>query len=89
MKKLLPDIQKSRPSRPAPHLTTEPETQDVQPTEPNETPSVRRLDGEVTRTEDLPFIGGTHCEVWTGQWVKGGDVEKVRLRLIVNLCLLR
>ena len=78
---LMLDIQMSPSSEPPPHL------QDVQPTlEPNEAPPVRRLDGEFT-TEDVPFAAGTHCEVWKGQWVKGGDVKKVRLRLIMSASL--
>ena len=81
----MPDIQKSRSSEPSPHLTTE----DVQPTEPNEAPPVRRFYGEVTKTEDAPFAGGPHSETWTGEWVKGGDVEKVRLRPIMSNSLTR
>ena len=88
---LMPDIQKSRSSEPPPHRTAEHEIQDVQSTEPNEAPPVRRLDGEVTKRGDVALAGGTHCEVWVGEWVKGGrmeggegDVEKVRLRLIMS-----
>jgi hypothetical protein len=81
---LMPDIQKSRSSKPPPHRTTRREIQGVQSTGPNETPPVKLLGGEVTRTGNLPLTGGTHCEVWTGQWVKGGGVEKVRLRIIMS-----
>ena len=94
----IPNIQKSQSFElpPPPHRTTE----DVQPTELNEAPPVRRLDGEVTRTGDIAFTAGPHCEIWIGEWVKGGrteggegDVEKVRLRPIyvcpANLVLYR
>ena len=84
---LIPNIQKPRPSELPPHQITEHEIQDVQPTESNEAPPVRRLDGEFTKTEDVAFASGAHCEVWKGQWVKGGDVEKVRLRLIMSVPL--
>ena len=80
----MPDIQESRSSEPPPNRTTEHEIQDVQPTEPNEPPRFGRLDGEITRTGDFAFAGGPHCELWVGQWVKGGDVKKVRLRLIMS-----
>ena len=89
----MPDIQKSRSPEPPPHRTTE----DVQPIGLDspffsmEAPPVRRLDGEVTRTRDMAFSRGTHCEVWVGRWVKGGrmeggegDVEKVRPHLIMS-----
>ena len=50
----------------------------------NEVLPVRLLDGEVKRLGDIAFTGGTHCEVWRGEWVKGGDVEEVRLRIIMS-----
>ena len=81
---LIPDIQMSRSSEPPLHRIPEHEIQDVQSTKANEALPVRRLDGEVTKTGDVAFAGGTHCEIWKGQWVKGGDVEKVRLRLIIS-----
>ena len=68
-----------------------PDIQKSRPTEPNEGPPVRRLDGEVTGVGDIAFAGGRHCEVWIGKWVKGGrmeggegDDEKVRLRPILS-----
>ena len=88
----VPDIQRPRGSEPPPHAhrTTEHETQDAQSTKANKLPPVKRLDVEVTRTGEIAFASGTHCEVWTGQWAKGGrmeggggDVEKVRLHLIM------
>ena len=80
----MPGIQKPRSSEPPLHRIPENETQDVQSAKANEVLPVRRLDEEVTRTGDVAFAGGTHCEIWTGQWAKGGDVEKVRLRLITS-----
>ena len=80
----MPDIQKPPSSEPPPNQTTEPEIPGVQPPEPNEPPPFGRLDsGEFTKIEDEPFGSGLHCEVWKGQWVKGGAVKKVRLRLIM------
>ena len=81
---LMPDIQMSRSSEPPLHGIPENEVQNVQSTKANEVLPVRRLDGEVTKTGDVAFAAGAHCEIWTGQWVKGGDVEKVRLRLIMS-----
>ena len=81
---LMPDIQEPRPSTPPRRRTTEHEIRDVQLTRPNDTPPVGLLGGEVKRTGTLPLTGGTRFEVWTGQWVKGGDVKKVRLRLIMS-----
>ena len=77
---LMPDIQKSRSSKPLPHRTTE----DVRPTELGAAKPARRLDGEVTKTGDVALYSGPHCEIWAGRWVKGGDVEKVRLRLVMS-----
>ena len=83
---LIPGIPQS--SGPQPHRTRKHEIQDVQPSEPNEVLPVRRLDGEVTRTGDIAFTAGAHCEIWIGEWVKGGrmegGVEKVRLRPILS-----
>ena len=46
--------------------------------------SARRLDGEVTKTGEVALDSGPHCEIWAGQWVKGGNVEKVRLHLVMS-----
>ena len=77
---MMPDIQTSRSSEPPLHRIAEHEIQNVQSTKANGVMPVRRLDGEVTKTDDVAFTAGPHCEIWRGQWVKGGDVEKVRLR---------
>ena len=61
-----------------------------QPVEANEAPPVKRLDGEVTRLEEIAFAGGTYCEVWVGRWEKrGGEVggEKVGLSFAVFVLL--
>jgi len=62
-----------------------------------ETPLVKRLDGEVTSIGDIAFAGGMYCEVWVGRWEKGGregigeekvDVEKVSLSLTTPILLI-
>lgn len=92
----MPGIQEPWDPEPPPHRTAEYEVQDVQPAEVDEAPPVRQLDGAVTRLGSIPFSGGTYCEVWMGQWAKGGHmdggrgdvgegqvkVEKVKLRLV-------
>jgi hypothetical protein len=45
-------------------------------------PTVKRLDGEITREGDIPFAGGLYCDVWQGTWLGG---EKVG----INLCSIR
>jgi len=64
----------------------------------DETQIVKRLDGEVTRLEEIAFAGGEHCEVWVGEWRKGGsgevsgrkvDVEKVSPSTIVSILLMQ
>ena len=65
------------------------ETQEAPMNESSDPPPVKRLNGKITRTGDLPFAGGTYCEVWVGLWDKGGeeagrekaDPEKVSLGL--------
>ena len=78
---------------PPPRHTTEYEMQDVQSVEANEAPSFKRLDGEVTKLEDIAFAGGTYYEVWVGRWVKGGgekaEVEKVSLSLTTSVLLIK
>lgn len=78
---------------PPPRRTTEHEIKDIQPPEANEAPSIRRLDGEVTRLEEIAFAAGTYCEVWEGRWAKGGgekaEVEKVSLNLTAFILLIR
>ena len=70
--------------------TTEHETQDASSIEASEAPSIRRLDGEITRLEDIAFAGGTYCEVWVGRWVKGGgEDEKVSLSLNTSVLLIK
>ena len=66
------NIQKVRFSEPSLRRTVEQNTDDDQSAEANEAPPVRRLDGEVVRTGEMPFSGGMHFEVWTGRWEKGG-----------------
>ena len=88
----MPDTQKfqSHESESLPH-TAEPETQDIKT---NEEPPVKRLDGEVTRRgeEDIPFSGGTYCEVWVGLWEKRNgekvEAEKVSLSLVISILLI-
>ena len=58
-----------------------------QPVETNQTPPIKRLDGEVTSLGDVPFAGGTYCEVWVGQWRKKEDWEEVSLSLIASILL--
>ena len=56
-------------SEPLRHDTAE------RPVETGELPLVKRLDGEVTRSGELPLAGGSYCEVWIGLWDKGGGKE--------------
>ena len=44
--------------------------------EANEAPPVKVLDKEVTRLEEIPFAGGTYCDLWVGRWVKEVGAEK-------------
>ena len=58
--------------------------------ESNDPPPIKRLNGKITRTEELNLAKGTHCEVLVGLWDKGGeeagrgkvDPEKVRFGLV-------
>jgi hypothetical protein len=38
-------------------------------------PTIKKLDGEVTRTSDLAIAGGMYSDIWMGLWL--GE-EKVR-----------
>ena len=56
---------------------------------PGDPPPVKRLNGNITKRGDLPFAGGTYCEVWVGSWDKGGEAgregggpEKVSVGLV-------
>jgi hypothetical protein len=40
-------------------------------------PTVKRLDGEITRQGDIPFTGGLYCDVWLGTWLSGEKVCSV------------
>lgn len=51
-------------------------------------PTVRTLNGEVRKQDDLPYVGGVYSDVWIGYWL--GD-QKVRIGglyvlLFVYLC---
>jgi heat shock protein HslJ len=62
-----------------------------QSVEVKEVPPVKRLDGEVVRQGETAFTGGMYCEVWVGQWEKGGgklDPEKVSLSLNAPILLI-
>jgi len=47
------------------------ETQSNRSVEVNEAPTVKRLDGDVTRVEEVSIAGGLYCEVWEGRWERG------------------
>ena len=68
------------------------ETQENRPVGANEAPSVKRLDGEVTRIGVRALTGGMHCEVWEGRWEKrvGGkvEVEKVNQSITTSILLI-
>ena len=90
-----PDIRELQSHESLPRHTTEHETQDIQSDEP---PPVKQLNGEVTRIGDIAFGGGMYCEVWEGEWRKGGGgkgnggesvkVEKVSLSLAISILLI-
>ncbi|KZT20257.1 TKL/TKL-ccin protein kinase [Neolentinus lepideus HHB14362 ss-1] len=42
-------------------------------------PSVKVLDGEVVKTDDMPIVGGTFTDVWRGVWL---GTEKVALKAV-------
>ena len=67
------DFQGLRFSEPLPRRTTEHKTRE--PVEVNEAPSVKQLDGEVTKEGEIAFGEGAYCEVWKGRWKKGGGEE--------------
>ena len=90
------DVRKLRFIESLPCRTTERETQESQSVEANETPPVKRLDGEVVREVmrrgETAFAGGTYCRVWVGWWEKGGGEvgrEKVSLGLATSILLTR
>ena len=58
-----------------PLQTTAPDSQPVEATQP---PSIKILNGEVTRDGTLAFAEGVHCELWKGRWGKDreGSVGK-------------
>ncbi|ESK87393.1 tkl tkl-ccin protein kinase [Moniliophthora roreri MCA 2997] len=45
-------------------------------------PSVKILDGEVTKDGDLPIAGGPYSDIWMGKWF---DEEKVALKSLRNI----
>jgi hypothetical protein len=63
--------QKLRFNEPLPHPNAGRESGEA-----NEAPPVKVLDKEVTRLEEIPFAGGTYCEVWVGRWVKEVGADK-------------
>lgn len=42
-------------------------------------PTVRTLNGEVTRRDDLPYVGGTYSDIWIGFWLGSQKVCGYRL----------
>lgn len=69
---------------PPPRQTTEPETQGSHSVEATQPPSVKRLDGEVTRGEERPIAGGMYCDVWIGYWKKSSGEETGAGRVYAN-----
>jgi hypothetical protein len=45
-------------------------------------PTVKSLNGEVTKMGDLAVTGGTYSDVWIGMWL---DAEKVALKALRNI----
>ncbi|KAF8226216.1 TKL/TKL-ccin protein kinase [Tricholoma matsutake] len=45
-------------------------------------PSVKVLNGEVTKSGDLPIAGGTYSDIWLGEWL--GE-KKVALKALRNI----
>ena len=88
------DVQKVRFDEPLLRPTAKRGTRDSQLIDPNELPPVKRVDGEVVRTGDIPFSGGMHYDLWAGQWKKGAGevggvgVEKVSLSLATPIPLM-
>jgi len=67
------EMASSQYSVPSPRRVAEPGTRETQI---DEVPPIKLLDGEVTVRGELAFAGGTHCELWRGQWKKGGGIEE-------------
>ena len=88
------DVQKVRFNEPPPPRTATQGTRDSQSGNAGELPPAKRLDGEIVRLGSVPFYGGVHYEVWTGQWKKGAGevggerVEKVSLSLTTPILLI-
>lgn len=88
------DFQIPQFHEPLSRRTTE---QDAQSIKTDETSLVKRLDKEVTKIGDIAFAGGMYCEVWEGEWKKGGgkggggenvEVEKVSLGFAIPILLI-
>ncbi len=45
-------------------------------------PTVKILDGEVTKVGDIAFSGGPYSDVWEGKWLNGGKVAFVPAYLL-------
>ena len=43
-------------------------------------PTVRNLNGEVVRQDDLPYVGGVYSDIWIGYWL---GTQKARGRYMV------
>jgi len=88
------DVPKVRFNEPLLRPTAKRGTRDSQSTNANELPPVKRLDGGVVKTGNIPFSGETHYELWTGEWKKGAGevggvgVEKVSLSLTIPIPLI-
>jgi len=90
------DVQDTQPDEQLSHPPVEREGQAGQPIEPSEKPPVKRLNGRVTRKEELPFAIGVYFEVWVGLLDEGGgewvgrekaDAEKVGVNLTTSTLL--
>lgn len=51
-------------------------------------PSIKRLDGEVTRQGGIPFTGGLYYDVFLGTWLGGEKVAKSTVGSVLGLILL-
>ncbi|KAH8108187.1 kinase-like domain-containing protein [Cristinia sonorae] len=47
-------------------------------------PTVRNLNGEITRPDDIPYVGGVYSDVWIGYWL--GD-QKVALKTMRGVAI--
>jgi len=89
------DVQKVRFNEPLLRPAAKRGTRDSQSINANELPPVKRLDGEVVRTMEIPFSEGTHYDLWAGQWEKGAGevggvgIEKVSPSLTTPIPLIR